>query len=131
MTTWIKQNATFSNILKIMTVIFVAGGLWVLNTVGGQVTTNSDEIVKVDKKIDKHIVETSDDLLTNHDLQKAVKDNVEDLNKHEAEITRINNLQIQLVTNQNILVANDTRKTEALTKMAEDIGKIKGKLNIE
>ncbi|MEE9573223.1 MAG: hypothetical protein V3W20_09260 [Candidatus Neomarinimicrobiota bacterium] len=96
-----------------------------------KIKTNDTSIVEVKDGLEAHLEDVKDQPLSEQELQNKVKNMKEDVDSNSSEVHRVSDIQIQLTTNQNMLVQNNKEVTDAVIEMKEDIGKIKGKLDIE
>ena len=96
-----------------------------------KIKTNDTSIVEVKDDLKTHLEDVKDQPLSEQELQNKVKNMKEDVDSNSSEVHRVSDIQIQLTTNQNMLVQNNKEVTDAVIEMKEDIGKIKGKLDIE
>ena len=96
-----------------------------------RIDTNGTAIVTISDGLKQHLEDVKDQPLSEQELQNKVKSIIGDVDRNTLEMQRVSHLQIQLATNQTMLVANNKDVTDAVVEMKEDIGKIKGKLDIE
>jgi len=124
---FIKSYGTL--IFKVLAIIVAAVVTWF--ALVSQVKNNTHDIGEVRTDFDEHLEKVEAEPLTPHEISVQVQEHEEEIDCLEAEDRRQSNLQIQLMTNQAILVQNNKDVTEAVVSIKEDIALIKGKMDIE
>ena len=136
--TWLKTNATFSNMLKVLVIVFVAGGIYTTYLFSQKIDLVDNKVVKLRSDFDMHMVAVAGAPITDHDVQLRLADHSTHILSNTVEVKRVSDIQITVRTKQDEIVKDVSEIKESQLRQVDTdkeqtlmLGKIMGKLGIE